>query len=114
MKIISKELLSLVLGKKVTGLIKSTTENELLYQTYIEVFNINLDTLTSNMEEWVIKDDGQSIGRITFHLGVHGWIIVVTIFCGEVNQKSNTVVNINKFEAMADLCEWVAKEKGLI
>lgn len=75
--------------------------------------NINLDTLTRLMKEWICKDFGDCIGNIDSYTHMEGCLLKVELIYD--NNKESKMFKLNtEFEAVLKATHWVAKEKGLL
>lgn len=113
--IISKELLSLVLGLSDINKVYKylTDDNEITYTQYANLTrgsrstDLNLDTLGRLCKEWLL-DNGYSMTMQTIS---NGNMVCELYSQGKLVHFSGEDGDVNNYMVLA---EWVAKEKGLL
>ena len=111
MKEISKELLSLVLSKEVEKLAVHTLDNRLIYKQEWEYDwnEVNLDTLGRLCKEWVYKEFKITIQSAVSGTGGFAFSPTYLSYPG-----LDTEIVFTEVEAIIDVTEHAAKEKGLL
>ena len=118
-EIISKELLSLVLGREEL-IPHEISDNLLWYETTVD--NVwennyeNLDTLGRLCKEWITKDHHKNfLCNLDIHSTFDTFLVSVTMnFDYDVLDNKKQFYGDSELEAIIKATEWVAKEKGLL